>query len=303
MKSLACLISLTACLNLHAQTPVRLSLEDGSIVRCVSSSPSLFIITNYGELTIPFADVRSIKFGLHPTPAEAKQLELAFRHLGSSVFRDRDAARKALRSLGRLSLPGLHRAEKSSDADVRTAAIQIIAAIVERDGRPALDYDIVIASEFTVKGRIKGEALPFRSAMFGEFAAPLGKLETLAVIGKTDAAIALDSKQFGEQWCDSGVAVEAGTPLDVRATGMVDLWPTGPGQYMAVPRGYQTAGRGGQFPAGSLVGKIGDGKPFLIGERLSETARESGTLFLQIIPSPWNNPSTGSYDVTVKAGR
>jgi hypothetical protein len=51
------------------------------------------------------------------------------------------------------------------------------------------------------------------------------------------------------------------------------------------------------------MGRIGeDGAAFVIGERYADTPRRSGTLFLHIIPSPWNNASSGSYQVRIVQG-
>ena len=63
---------------------------------------------------------------------------------------------------------------------------------------------------------------------------------------------------------------------------------------------FAEAGKGSSFMAGCLVGRVGDaGKAFLIGERYDGTPSEEGKLYLQIVPSPWNNASTGSYRVRV----
>jgi hypothetical protein len=50
----------------------------------------------------------------------------------------------------------------------------------------------------------------------------------------------------------------------------------------------------------SLLGRIGEtGTPFLIGEHYEGTPGQEGRLFLHIVPSPWNNASTGSYAVKI----
>ena len=50
-----------------------------------------------------------------------------------------------------------------------------------------------------------------------------------------------------------------------------------------------------------LIGKVGEnGKAFYIGDRYEGTAPEEGKLYLQIVPSPWNNASAGSYRVRIQ---
>jgi hypothetical protein len=70
---------------------------------------------------------------------------------------------------------------------------------------------------------------------------------------------------------------------------------------MAAPKGYNTAGKGGQFMAGALIAKIGEsGKAFYVGDRFEGAATEEGKLYLHIVPSPWNNASTGTYRVRIQ---
>ena len=72
---------------------------------------------------------------------------------------------------------------------------------------------------------------------------------------------------------------------------------------MSSPRGYNTPGpspQGTQFLAGALIGRVGeDGTPFLIGDRHELTTNRDGKLYLHIIPSPWGNASTGTYQVKI----
>ena len=86
-----------------------------------------------------------------------------------------------------------------------------------------------------------------------------------------------------DKWCDTGAVVDAGQRVKIEADGQVDLWPQGAGQYLAAPKGYNTAGKGGHFMAGALVGRIGEkGKAFYVGEHYDATAVEEGRL--QLLP-------------------
>jgi hypothetical protein len=115
----------------------------------------------------------------------------------------------------------------------------------------------------------------------------------------------VDAGKFGsevDQWFDTGMVVDPSLRLCVNAEGQIDLWPQGPGQYMAAPKGFNTTGKGGNFLAGALVGRVGEnGKSFLIGERYEGSPSEEGKLYLHIVPSPWNNASTGNFRVRVHA--
>src|SRR5207244_2352634 len=121
--------------------------------------------------------------------------------------------------------------------------------------------------------------------------------------GKQDLIV--DAAKYGsslDQWCDTGIVVDVSQRLTITSEGQVDLWPQGPGQYVAAPKGYNTAGKGGQFMAGGLVGRIGEtGKGVFIGGRFEGAASEEGKLYLLIVPSPWNNASAGNYRVRIQS--
>ena len=52
--------------------------------------------------------------------------------------------------------------------------------------------------------------------------------------------------------------------------------------------------------AGTLLGRVGEnGKVFVIGERYDNVPGEEGKLYLHIVPSPWNNASSGTYQVHI----
>src|SRR5262249_41740691 len=103
------------------------------------------------------------------------------------------------------------------------------------------------------------------------------------------------------EWFDTGITVDATLRVMLTSEGQVDLWPQGPGQYLASPKGFNTTGKGGMFLAGALIGRVGErGKAFVIGERYEGTSGEEGRLYLQIVASPWNNASAGTYRVRVR---
>src|SRR5207253_9579263 len=139
----------------------------------------------------------------------------------------------------------------------------------------------------------------------GEVSLKLSELRTMHMRNSgVKQELVVDAAKYGsslDQWLDSGIAVDGQQRIMVTSEGQVDLWPQGPGQYLAAPKGYNTAGKGGQFMAGALVGKIGEhGKAFYIGERYDGAANEEGKLYLQIVPSPWNNASAGQYRVRIQ---
>lgn len=287
---------------------VEVRFADGSVVRMSLMEANLEVQTKYGKLTIPVSDVRRVEFGLHVPPAVTQQIAQSIKRLASDVYKERDGASKDLIQAGHFAFPSLQKASRSGDTEVAYRAVSVIKQISERVPPDLLrlrDEDVIHTAEFTIIGTITSQTLKAHSPHFGEVPLKLSELRSMHLKhqgGKQELVV--DAGKHGsalDQWCDAGVTVDAGQRLVITGEGQVDLWPQGPGQYMAAPKGYNTAGKGGQFMAGALIGRIGEnGKMFFIGERFDGTIHEEGRLYLQIIPSPWNNASTGQYRVRVQ---
>jgi hypothetical protein len=282
---------------------------DGSIVRMTLLQEDLEVQTKYGKLSIPLSDVRRVEFGLHVPADVNQQITQSIKRLASDVYKERDVASKDLVQVGHLAYPSLQKASKSGDQEVAYRAVNVLKQISERVAPDLLklrDEDVIHTAEFVVIGKITSSTLKAHSPHFGEVSLKLSELRAMHLRqqgGKQDLIV--DATKYGsslEQWCDTGVVVDANQRIVITGEGQVDLWPQGPGQYLAAPKGYNTAGKGGQFMAGALVGRIGEsGKTFLIGERYEATTTEEGKLYVLIVPSPWNNASTGSYRIRVQS--
>jgi hypothetical protein len=281
---------------------------DGSIVRMTLLQEYVEVQTKYGKLTIPIEEIRKVEFGLHVPPDVNQQITQSIKRLASDVYKERDSAGKELIQVGHFAFPSLQRASKSGDQEVSYRAVGLIKQISDRVAPDLLrirEEDVIHTTEFTVIGRITSQTLKANSPHFGDVSLKLSELRNMHVRqhgGKQD--VALDAAKHGsalDQWCDTGITLDAGQKMLLTGEGQVDLWPQGPGQYLAAPKGYNTAGKGGQFMAGALVGKVGEnGKAFYIGERYEGAAAEEGKLYLQIVPSPWNNASAGQYRVRIQ---
>ena len=101
--------------------------------------------------------------------------------------------------------------------------------------------------------------------------------------------------------------------LFIAATGTIDIYPQSPGQYLSSPKGYgnNLLSAGTKVVAtpanlrnysGALFGRVGDAPDaFYIGERYEGIPGREGKLYLHIVPSPWNNASTGTFQVKIAA--
>lgn len=123
----------------------------------------------------------------------------------------------------------------------------------------------------------------------------------------------------GDQpWVDSGLYVHAGQTLNVNASGLIVFREPGP--YLeqvhcqAGPGGtfhFQddeigkpfplAAGGSGPAPCFALIGRIGDGRPFYVGQSISRVAQQSGRLLLGVNDFD-HRDNAGSWKVTVGVG-
>jgi hypothetical protein len=289
--------------------PADVICADGSTVRITLLNENVELETKYGKLTIPAADVRRIEFAFRLPDEMTKKLAAAVKRLGDTSFEEREAASKELREIGLRAYPALQEAARSSDAEVKRRATQLLEEVRERVSADDLTFpkkDRVQTAEFTVTGRITSPFLRAKTTYFGEADLKLADLRVYQAGGTAaDTRLTIDAARFGSaanQWMETSIVLERGTPLKVTAAGQVDLWPQEAGQYMTTPKGSGGA-RPGAFGPGSLVGKIGEnGTPFLIGEKYEGKASTSGKLYLHISPSSWGNASAGTYEVKVAAG-
>jgi hypothetical protein len=280
---------------------------DGSLVRMTILQDSIDVMTKYGKLTIPIREIRRIDFGLHMPEGVGQQIDQSIKQLGSETYKERDEAVKHLVHYGPLAYPLLQRASLSTDPEVSQRASGVIKRITEKTGQENLrikEEDYIQTLEFPITGRILHPNIKAHSTHFGDLTIKLSELRTLFVRGNSgDNDLVVDAAKFAnlpDQWLDAGVLVDPALRLTIVGDGQIDLWPQGPGQYITGPKGYSTAGKGGNFMAGALIAKVGEtGKAFLIGERFEGTVTEEGKLYLQIVPSPWNNASAGTYRVRI----
>src|SRR5207253_9408714 len=90
------------------------------------------VLTRYGKLSIPMAEVQRIEFGVHLPPDLEIKVESAILKLASVQYAERDDGARELTALGASAYPALLRAQKSSDQEVARRAEKIVGTIRDR---------------------------------------------------------------------------------------------------------------------------------------------------------------------------
>jgi hypothetical protein len=301
---------------------VEVRYGDGSIIRAFLVQDSIEVMTRYGKLTVPTKEIRHIEFGVHLPAGVEKQVEAAIKDLGSSNYKKRETALHELVALGAHAYPALTQSQKSTDLEVAQRvelALKKIRAKVPAKHLRVREDDLIVTPTFTIVGRIVTPTFQARADNFGELNIRISQMRLIRWMGSSkETEVTVEAaKHSGDHWLDSGFHVQSNTRLMISAGGQVDLWPQGPGQYVCGPAGYGQAnaigrpavvgGRpiaGGNVQPGALLARVGDNGPlFVVGERYQGTPGREGKLFLQIGPNPWNNPSSGSFQVRITPNR
>jgi hypothetical protein len=117
------------------------------------------------------------------------------------------------------------------------------------------------------------------------------------VIGTSGEIISVSAL---ERWTDTGLTVRAGDALTFEANGVIQM--SGNRNDTASPSGSRREAPGALVrgaPAGTLIGRIGNGTPFAIGERRTiSRAPVTGRLYLSV-NDDYLNDNEGAFDVMV----
>jgi hypothetical protein len=295
-----------------------IQFANGSMVRMAIVQDKVEVQTRYGKLAVPLCEIQRIEFGVHLPADVAKKVDEAIQKLGSVQYGEREDGCRELTELGAHAYPALLKALKSNDQEVVRRAEKVLAVVraevPEKDLR-SREEDLISTPGFTIVGRILTPALKGKSEYFGDVQLKLSQLRHMRSLRTPgEVQVTVDASQHGSahgQWMDTGLFVEASTNLLIVATGTIDIYPQSPGQYLSTPKGYgnNVLAPGAKVVptpvnmrnfSGALFGRVGEASDaFYIGERFEGLPGREGKLYLHIVPSPWNNASTGTYTVKI----
>jgi len=298
--------------------PVEVRFANGSSVLMVLLQDNIEIITEFGKLKIPPAEIRSIDFGVHLPDVVRTQIDKALQQLASSNYKERESAMKQLVDLGPQAYLALYHTTRGKDQEaVKRAqiAMKTIAQKVPARLLRLREEDRIRTTKFTIVGRIVTPAIKARAEYFGELSLRPSQLLGIRWLeGSGATEVTVDAAKYGsahDQWMDTGIRLEPHLKVKITATGQVDVAPQQNGQYISGPAGLgqevglpvRFVGRGQSLRCGALMGRIGEtGTPFLIGDLYNSMPSGEGKLYLHINPGPWGGGSNGSYRVTVATG-
>lgn len=286
-------------------------------VRMIILQEKIDIMTRFGKLEVPLTEVRKIDFGVHLEEGVLDKVQAAIKKLNSEVFKERDEAVKDLVKIGPPAFPALSAAAKTSDQEISTRAQMALKQIKGKYNADQLRLtvnDRIVTNDFPIVGRIVSPTIRAQNAYFGARDLKLTELRSIIWLGNnTDVEVLVDAGKYCHRtnWMDTGVPVEAGSGLQINASGEVDLLPgNGGGEFISGPQGNLNVGGrfggiGGNRLPGTLLGKVGEsGTAFVVGERYYGMPGQEGKLYLQIVPGNFggNQQAQGNYKVKISSG-
>jgi len=161
-----------------------LRLSDGSVLKAVILDEKIDVLTKYGKLSVPVADIQKVEFAPRLTPEAVKKLETAVANLTSPTESTREAALNDLLKAGVAAIPPLTKAAKGSNQELASKARDALDKVREslgvNDEKPVIHTEDAIYTEgFTVVGRVETPAVKARTGHFGELTLKMTDLRAM----------------------------------------------------------------------------------------------------------------------------
>jgi len=301
---------------------IRLHLLDGSVISGDLSVSEITVETSFGALIVPIDRIQSFTPGLDSYPKVLADIEGLIKNLGSDDYQTREQAHKDLAAKGMRIQKELERFASDENAEIKRHVGEILKELEEQNqeaedldeeaspDRPWIRLDTVVTSDFTVVGKVTPKQFEIASK-YGPLTVQLadvqkGERESGARESLRRSVTVEGANIAQRSFKSTGVRVQAGDKITVRADGNVIMTPWGSnaatGPDGAPNYGWYVAN---QIPGGALVGRIGDkGQIFKIGRQSTFVAKGAGVLQLAIgiQPEYANEGYTypGQYNVKLK---
>ena len=297
----------------------QLVMEDGSVLMGEILLDNLTVKTRYGELTIPVQDIRGLRPGFDSKTDLRGKIKSLVETLGDGTLESRDAAEKKILAMGLRVRGELRRYSNDPDVERKARLTRILAAFEELEAEsedetpaPVLpSEDELISASFTMRGDIQPKKFNVKTK-YGKVMVELDHLREL--IRREGGRVAEKKIEVNSaNFCaleakESGLAVEKGERISIRADGTLTMTPWG-GNVTSSPDGCpQTGGsdQGPQIMSGALMMRIGkNGKWIKVGSKASLRATASGTLQFGIAIHPQymrGHAYPGEYTIKIKVG-
>lgn len=292
------------------------------------------LVTDYGKLMIPIANISNVTVGIGKDNASVSQVLPLLKLLNTS--QNEEARKSAYNDLVKMSPKILYTIEQfmadpknigetdySGSYTIDNAEEEIRSQANLSDDAPYLDV-LTIDGHFTMGGIYSFAKLDVKTE-YGTLTIPKEKIKSMDILawsplsnGEFSFRLQANKHISGNQnggWLKTGINLKTNQSFQITAAGEVVLASLSNGKYK--PDGTyapgNSSGTNGEETAynadngvapvyGQVVYKIGEGsyETNKAGKKFSGTAKQSGMLYLSIYETVYNPANTGSYTVKVK---
>lgn len=273
---------------------VMLHLQDGTTIAGEMAISEITVATEFGDLKVPLSKIRIISPGLSSSPELSAKVNGLIEALGSDDYKSREQAHKDLAAMG-LKVHGILQPYRNDENTERKRHIgeilkefeEQLSQQDEEEGqveRPLIAKDTVVTEDFTIVGKISPNEFTVTSK-YGPLNVALADLKQAERPRSIKESIRKTVQVPGDNlvqrsFKNSGIRVEAGDKITIKADGSIVMSPWGSDQSSG-PDGGPNFGWyiPNQIYGGALVAKIGDkGTVFKVGSKSTFVAKSSGTL-------------------------
>lgn len=297
---------------------VRCEMEDGSVLVGEILLEAFTVKTKYGDLAVPAADVLELRPGFGSKREFKSKIQALVEALGDPALECRDSAEKALARMGPRIRDEVRRYLQDADAEVRARIARILTHFEEQENATADEEggavrvlgpdDELASATFTMRGQILPKKVNVKT-LYGQVTIELEHLREFRRPTRRDGEkkVVVNAAHFiGLEAKDSGITVEKGDKVVVRAEGHLTMTPWG-ANVMSSPEGSAQCGGSDQGPqvfTGTLMMRVGkSGKWVRVGSRTTLRCSQSGSVHFGIAMNPQylrGYVYPGEYSVKVK---
>ena len=159
---------------------------DDSVVKLKLLDDRLDVVTKYGKLEIPAADIRRIEFATRVPSEVTERISLLISNLNHPDFEMREKAMAELREQRERAYFQLLRAVKSPDAEISRRAEESIRYLQQKVPAGQLEpreNDVIHTDDSKITGKLVSPALRVQTLMFGEQTLRLSDVRSLRSTG------------------------------------------------------------------------------------------------------------------------
>jgi len=259
--------------------------------------------TAFGELTIPVAEVRRVRFGRKSDPDRVQTVRALIKDLDSPQAARRDFAVAALREQGVFAAPDLkeHSVGAGRSAQVKKLCVDLLASLKEGPRDWPADDDRIETARFNLKGTVSQANFTIQIAELGAITVERRHIVELRAHRPSESHTFKVTGQHSPRtsWLDTKLQLKPGQRFKITAHGAI-MFPQWGGNAFA-PDGALNMGNWAGMPMGSLVGRMGTNGPmFKVGRFYAGAPAGKGTLHLCLGITVQGMASNGEYNVTVE---